>query len=124
MSIFNFLQKSFKRIAQRKKVKIQVKLTQIKVTNQKNWTHSEYLGTSLDLSPKGIRISTHAPIEAKDVVQLRFSLSNVSKSIEIQASAKSIQVDEKGKRTIGLEFINSNPEIQKYLSTILLLYRA
>jgi hypothetical protein len=123
MPILEFFRKSFKRKGNRKKGQFQIRITEVKIKNKNNWVKAEYLGLSKDISPQGIRLETDAPIELKDVVQLYFSLTKNSKVLQVKAAARRVQIIQKGKREIGFEFIKTSLEVEKYLKTMLILYK-
>ncbi|MFZ9595355.1 MAG: PilZ domain-containing protein [Bdellovibrionia bacterium] len=108
----------------RKKVHFLVKVSPIKVRDKKNWTLSYYSGEARDLTSKGILFETNAPIHTKDVFDLKFSLQSCSKLIEVQAIARFVRQTDAEKIKVGCEFLHSNPEVERYLNTMLILYKA
>jgi hypothetical protein len=123
MSILSLFKKSFKRKAQRKKARFSVLITPIDVKKPEKWGKPEYTGIAKDISPYGILIETNAPIEIKDLIQLQFALHKAAKPMLVDAATRFMQMDNKGIRTAGLEFIKPDAKIVKYLTGILLIYK-
>ena len=123
MAILEFFKKQFTRKAYRKHASFSVTIIQVKVKNKNDWRQSEYLAAGSNISPKGMQVETNAPLEVGDRVQLHFALREGSKTVEVQAIARNLRSSDDGKRVIGFEFCNPSPEVVKYLTTILVLYK-
>lgn len=125
MSVFNFFKKVHKRQAFRTKVRFEVTIKPVKVTEPKAWVQASYMAYAKDISEKGIKVETDAPIHKKDNLTLDFSLQKTSKPLHVNAVVRYVgpnASDGIGKLEVGLEFVNS-PETVKYLKAVLALYK-
>ncbi len=125
--IFPFLKKQGKkaqeRRAARKKIGNNVSMSPVSVKNKKEWSDTSFPGVGKDITPFGILVETPAPAFMNDRVRLRFALHEAGKRLEIDARVRFVQMTSGSRRKVGLEFIDPKPEMVKYLSTILMLYK-
>lgn len=118
MNIFSFLKRKIKRKTPRKKAQFQVEIFPVKVRSL--WPRGSYQGTSQDISVKGIRVRTDAPVEVRDVVELRFALQKNSKVLQLTGTITNIH-RESNHQEVGIRFSRMSSADENHLKAMLIL---